>query len=159
LPQGSEGKDDLDYWNRFVQQFFSQKGIFRHTILMRDGEDHAQEKHYEIAYPALARYFHTHFESGVKKMQLVLDKGTTERALPNDCYVIENPKASLVYWFDGGSHVSCVSGSGWRNIIVNRPGHSLWRLASSVSSSTASRGLIFLNSRPRATRSISLGGL
>jgi hypothetical protein len=100
----------LDYWNRFVQHFFSQKGIFRHTILVgRDGEDQGQEKQYEIAYPALARYFHTHFESGVKHMQLVLDKGTTERPLPNDCHLIENHKSSLVYWFEDNSHVSCTS--------------------------------------------------
>lgn len=103
---GSKGKDDLDYWNKFVQHFFSQKGIFRHTILVgRDGEDQGQERQYEIAYPALARYFHTHFESGVKHMQLVLDKGTTERPLPNDCHLIENQKTSLIYWFEGHSHL------------------------------------------------------
>ncbi|KAK3304208.1 LIM-domain binding protein-domain-containing protein [Chaetomium strumarium] len=102
---GSKGRDDLDYWNKFVQHFFSQKGIFRHTILVRDGEDQGQEKQYEIAYPALARYFHTHFESGVKHMQLVLDKGTAERPLPNDCHLIENQKASLVYWFEDNSHL------------------------------------------------------
>lgn len=44
-------------------------------------------------------------------MQLIMDKGTTDRALPNDCHVIENNRASLVYWFDGGSHVSDASGA------------------------------------------------
>lgn len=104
--QGSKGRDALEYWNAFVQRFFSQKGIFRHQILVRDGDDQAQEKQYEIAFPALPRYFHTHFDSGVRNMQLIMDKGTTDRALPGDCHVIENNKASLVYWFEGGSHVS-----------------------------------------------------
>jgi hypothetical protein len=104
--QGSKGKDDLDYWNSFVKQFFSQKGVFKHAILIKDGEDQAQQKHYEIAYPAIPRYFHTHFDSGVKSMQLVLDKGTTDRPMPNDCHMICNDKASLVYWFEDGAHVS-----------------------------------------------------
>ncbi|KAK3321427.1 LIM-domain binding protein-domain-containing protein [Cercophora scortea] len=101
---GSKGKDDLGYWNEFVHRFFSHKGIFRHTILVREN-DEAQEKQYEIAYPALARYFHTHFDSGVKTMQLIMEKGTTDKALPNDCHFIENNKASLVYWYEDNSHV------------------------------------------------------
>lgn len=104
--QGSKGRDDLEYWNNFVKRFFSQKGVLKQSILIKDGEDQAHQKHYEIAYPAIARYFHTHFDSGVKSMQLVLDKGTTERGLPNECHMVMNDKASLVYWFEGGSHVS-----------------------------------------------------
>ncbi|KAL2018539.1 hypothetical protein VTK56DRAFT_751 [Thermocarpiscus australiensis] len=102
---GSRGKDDLEYWHNFVHRFFSQRGIFRHGILIRDGEDQGQEKQYEIAFPHLARYFSTHFDSGIKTMQLILDKGTTDRSLPNDCHIIENSKASLVSWFDDGTHV------------------------------------------------------
>lgn len=68
-----------------------------------------QEKQYEIGYAALARYFHTHFESGIKTMQLTMDKGTTDKSLPNDCHIIENSKASLSYWFEGGSLVRCAS--------------------------------------------------
>ena len=105
MTKGSKGnEEDRSYWNNFVQLFFSQKGILRHAILIRDKENH-QEKQYEIAYPALARYFHTHFDSGVKTMQLIMEKGTTDRPLPGDCHWIECTKASLVYWFDNGSHV------------------------------------------------------
>lgn len=39
-------------------------------------------------------------------MQLVLDKGITDRPLQGDGHCIENAKASLVYWFETGSHVS-----------------------------------------------------
>jgi len=102
--QGSKGKDDLGYWNEFVQRFFSHKAFFRHTILIKEGESQ-DGKQYELAYPSLARYFHTHYESGIKTMQLVLDKVTADKQLPNDCHFMES-KASLVYWFESGSHVS-----------------------------------------------------
>lgn len=88
-----------------MQQFFSSRGIFRHAIHVIDGEE-GSDKQYEIPFPALARYFHTYFDSGVKNMQLIMDRGTTDKPLPGDCYFIENTKASMVYWFEGGSHVS-----------------------------------------------------
>ncbi|EOO00437.1 putative topoisomerase ii-associated protein pat1 protein [Phaeoacremonium minimum UCRPA7] len=104
ISQGSKGKDDLSYWNDFVHRFFSPRGMFRYSIHVVDGEEQ-NDKQYEITFPALARYFHTHFDSGVKYMQLILDKGTTDRPLPGDCHFIENTKSSLVYWFEGGSHL------------------------------------------------------
>lgn len=91
-----------------MNQFFSTKGVFRHSVHITDIEDQA-DKQYEITYPALPRYFHTHFDSGVKNMQLIMEKGTTDRPLPGDGHWIENTKSSLVYWFDNGSHVSLVS--------------------------------------------------
>uniref|UniRef100_A0A8H7N1Q0 Uncharacterized protein n=1 Tax=Bionectria ochroleuca TaxID=29856 RepID=A0A8H7N1Q0_BIOOC len=97
-------KDDLSYWNAFVARFFSQNGVFRHSLHITDS-DETTDKQYEIAFPAIARYFHTNFNSGVKNMQLIMDKGTQDRALPGDCYCIENPRASLVYWFETGSHL------------------------------------------------------
>ncbi|VBB77151.1 Putative protein of unknown function [Podospora comata] len=101
---GPKGQDDLSYWEDFVKMFFSQKGVFKHTLLERTAEGPV-EKPYEIQYPALPRYFHSHFDSGVKTMQLIMAKGTTDRALPNDCHFIENTKASLIYRFDQNCHV------------------------------------------------------
>jgi hypothetical protein len=65
-------------------------------------------KQYEITYPALPRYFHTHFESGVKNMQMIMERGS-ERELPNNGHYIESQKSSFVYWFDNGSQVSFLS--------------------------------------------------
>ncbi|OLN86198.1 Transcriptional activator ptaB [Colletotrichum chlorophyti] len=101
---GSKGKDDLSYWNNFVTQFFSPKGVFRHSVHITDVEDQA-DKQYEITYPALPRYFHTHFDSGVKNMQLIMEKGTTDKPMPIDGHWVENTKSSLVYWFESGSHL------------------------------------------------------
>ena len=154
--QGSKGRDDLEYWNTFVKYFFSQKGVLKHSFLIRDGEDQAHQKHYEIAYPAIARYFHTHFDSGVKSMQLVMDKGTSDRALPNDCHMVMNDKTSLLYWFEGGSHVSRHSQVVGDTTLT--PRDSLLQPAISVSISTPSRSLISLSLKPRATRSTSQDG-
>lgn len=87
-----------------MNRFFSPNGVFRHSLHIIDNEE-TTEKQYEIAFPAIARYFHTHFTSGVKSMQLIMDKGVSDRPLHGDSHCIENPKASLVYWFETGSHV------------------------------------------------------
>ena len=101
-----KSKDDMSYWELFVNRFFSPKGVFRLSVHITEGEDQA-DKQYEITKAGLARYFHTHFLSGVKNMQLILDKGTTDRPLSADCHYIENSRASMVYWFSD-SHVSLV---------------------------------------------------
>lgn len=88
-----------------VGRFYSPNGIFRHSLHLADAED-PMDKQYEIAYPAIARYFHTHYASGVKSMQLVVDKGDGDRPLAADSHCIENARASFIYWFETGSHVS-----------------------------------------------------
>lgn len=99
---GVRSKDDLSYWNQFVNIFFAPEGVFRHALL---NDEEPNDRTYEIAFPAIARYFHTHFSSGVRNMQLILDKGTTDRPLAHDCHFIENSRASFVYWFETGSHL------------------------------------------------------
>ncbi|GFP57188.1 adhesion defective protein 1 [Trichoderma asperellum] len=102
---GAKSKEDLPYWGRVVSQFFSSpNGVFRHSLHVSENED-AADKQYEIAYPVIARYFHTYFSSGVKSIQLILDGGSIDKALPGDCYCIENQRASFVYWFESGSHL------------------------------------------------------
>lgn len=99
--QGAKQRDDLQYWLIFVDRFFSPKGVLRHSVWL---VDETSNKQYEITFPALARYFHTHFESGIKNMQMVMERGT-EKELPNNGHYIESSKSSFVYWFDNGSQV------------------------------------------------------
>ena len=99
--QSTKQRDDLNYWLQFVDRFFSPKGVLRHSVWVA-GENTG--KQYEITFPALARYFHTHFESGVTSMQMVMEKGI-EKELPNNGHYIESQKSSFVYWFDTGSQV------------------------------------------------------
>lgn len=101
----TRSRDDLSYWNELVGRFFSRSATFRHTLhASAEGED-TGPRQYDITFPAIARYFHTHFGSGVKSMQLTLGQGTADRPLPGDGYLIENPKASFIYWFETGSHL------------------------------------------------------
>lgn len=107
--QSSKPRDDLSYWQGFVAQFFAERGVFRLNLFIypnneANAEEQGTSKQYEITQPALARYFHTHFTSGIRNMQLTFEKGTIDRPLPNNCHFIENPKASLIYWYDN-SHV------------------------------------------------------
>lgn len=99
--QSMKQRDDLNYWLQFVDRFFSPKGVLRHSVFVA-GEN--TNKQYEITFPALARYFHTHFESGVTSMQMIMEKGA-EKELPNNGHYIESQKSSFVYWFDNGSQV------------------------------------------------------
>lgn len=103
--QASKQTDDLNYWLNFRDRFFSPKGVLRHSVWVVDD---SSNKQYEIAFPALARYFHTHFESGIKNMQMIMEKGT-EKELPNNGHYIESQKSSFVYWFDNGAQVSVVA--------------------------------------------------
>ncbi|PBP23747.1 Topoisomerase II-associated protein PAT1 [Diplocarpon rosae] len=98
--QVSKQREDLAYWSNFVERFFSTKGVLRHSVWL---VDETSNKQYEITFPALARYFHTHFESGIRNMQMVMERGT-EKDLGNGHYV-ESPKSSFVYWFDNGSQL------------------------------------------------------
>lgn len=90
--------------------FFAENGVFRYTLPNTD-ENEQSEKSYDITFHALPRFFHTQFDSGVKNMQLIMDK-TTELQPSNGRHVIETSKASMVYWFEGGSHVSVSRMSG-----------------------------------------------
>jgi hypothetical protein len=89
-----------------VHRFFTPRGLFRHSLHGADSEEGGIEKIYEIPFPAIARYFHTHFDSGVRSMQLVVERVQGDRPMPGNCHALEIPKASFVYWYDGGAHVS-----------------------------------------------------
>jgi hypothetical protein len=103
--QASKQRDDLAYWAEFVETFFSPRGVLRHSVLDIDG---ATTKQYEVTFPALARYFFTHFESGIINMQMITEKAK-EKELPNNCHYIESQKSSFIYWFDNGCQVCCPS--------------------------------------------------
>ena len=138
------------YWSSFVARFFSPAGVFRHSLHIGDGED-LLEKQYEIPYPAIARYFHTYFSSGVKSMQLILDKFGTDRYLPGDYYCIENYRASLTYWYESGSHVSAEFPCQPRAAFANWPcsGGCYGLLASTVRCRASARAAGVFRDKPR----------
>jgi hypothetical protein len=99
--QGTKQRDDLNYWSDFVEQFFSTRGVLRHSVWI---VDERASKQYEITFPALARYFYAHFESGIKNMQMITERAK-EKELPHNCHYIESQKSSFIYWFENGSQV------------------------------------------------------
>jgi hypothetical protein len=103
--QATKQREDLAYWAEFVETFFSPRGVLRHSVW---DIDENSSKQYEVTFPALARYFFTHFESGIINMQMIAEKAK-EKELPNNCHYIESQKSSFIYWFDNGSQVCCLS--------------------------------------------------
>lgn len=93
------------YWSNFVRQFFSPTGVFQLSLFIIDNSnsEESTEKPYEIHVPALPRFFHAHFQSGVKKLQLNLGNGTRDRGI-GATHVVENENASFTYWYES-SHV------------------------------------------------------
>jgi hypothetical protein len=99
--------DDLTYWSGFVETFFSPRGVLHHSVWV---SDEGCGKPYQITYPALARYFNTHFESGVSNIQMIIGQ-VKEKELPHNCCYVESQKSSFIYRFENGSQV-CLSEPG-----------------------------------------------
>lgn len=103
--QEAKQRDDLKFWSNFVGQFFSPTAKFHHSIMIFENKAHSDKK-YEITYSALPRYFHTHFESGIHHMQLIMEKPIERELTAQGQYHVESKKASFIYWFEGGSQVN-----------------------------------------------------
>jgi hypothetical protein len=106
---------DLRYWTDFVNIFFSQSGVMRHSLWIVDEKT---TKQFEIGYAALPRYFYTHYEGGVKNMQLVIEQWK-EQEIPGHGYLITSGKSSFVYWYENGSQVSLTFHSCFPKYIAN----------------------------------------
>jgi hypothetical protein len=85
---------DLIYWQSFVDRFYSPGGVLRQGVF----NPQAGSKQFEIATPALARYYLTQFTSGIRHIQMVVE-GARERDSPNGGHIVESPRTSFIYWF------------------------------------------------------------
>ncbi|PGH12829.1 hypothetical protein AJ79_04053 [Helicocarpus griseus UAMH5409] len=83
----------FEYWVRFVDNFFSPSGVLRHGVWSAD----QGTKQFEIATPALARYYYTYFNSGVKHIQMIVENAQ-EKDLPTSGQIVESPKTCFIYW-------------------------------------------------------------
>jgi hypothetical protein len=105
--QSLEEAQAIAHWQNVTARFFSPLGVLRYTLMVTASKDlPSGPKPYEIAYPNIPRYFTTHFESGVKMMQLNINQMEADRHLPNNCFIVEKAQADFVLWFVNGSHVS-----------------------------------------------------
>jgi hypothetical protein len=98
----SSQTNDIDYWLKFVNEFYSPTGV------MRLGLVHNQKnemKQFEITTNLLARYYFTLFESGIRNVQVIVE-APRDKTVNNGTIIIECVKTSFIYWFDNDCHVS-----------------------------------------------------
>ena len=83
-----------------MEQFYSPGGV------LRQGVWNAQtgSKKFEILTPALARYYWTQFNSGIKHIQMIVEN-VAERELPNGSFVVDSQRSCFIYWFENGCQV------------------------------------------------------
>lgn len=92
---------DILYWQSFVERFFTANGSLRQGVW----NPQVGSKQFEIATPALARYYMTQFTSGIRNIQMVVE-GARERESTNGGHIVESPKTSFIYWFNNDCQVS-----------------------------------------------------
>jgi hypothetical protein len=92
---------DLLFWQTFVDRFYSPTGVLRQGVY----NPQAGSKQFEIATPALARYYNTQFTSGIRQIQMLIE-APRERDSTNGGHVVESPRASFIYWFTNDAQVS-----------------------------------------------------
>jgi hypothetical protein len=92
--QSRNEAQDLLYWQSFVERFYSPGGVLRQGVW----NNSTGSKQFEIATPALARYYLTQFTSGISQVQMMVE-GAREREAPNGGHYVEAPKCSFIYWF------------------------------------------------------------
>ena len=92
--------NDLSYWQSFVDRFYSPTGVLRQQL--SDSENNL--KAWEIPTSALARYYWTHFSSGVQNMQMIMENARS-KDLPSGGHIVECAKSSFIYWFADDCHV------------------------------------------------------
>jgi hypothetical protein len=94
--------NDLNHWQRIVEQHFAKNGIFR--IVLKFNKDKSS-KTFEVNYVSLPRYFYTHYESDIDQIQLLLD-GAIEKAISETHQFVQAERARMLYWFRDGTQAS-----------------------------------------------------
>lgn len=101
LQQSQRQSNDISYWHGFVNTFFSPKGFLRLSLWSQTEES---TKSYEIPTSALARYYCSHFNSGVQSIQMYMENAN-QRDLSNGYHIVESDRCSFTYWFTNGHQV------------------------------------------------------
>ncbi|KAL8882900.1 MAG: hypothetical protein Q9198_000173 [Flavoplaca austrocitrina] len=91
--------NDLNFWVTFVERFFSHTGVIRQQLYHPADQS---TKKYEISpTPTLARFYWTHFNSGVQNIQMIVER-FREVDLPNGGHSVASEKTSFIYWLANG---------------------------------------------------------
>lgn len=91
--------NDLNYWQSFVEKYFSHAGIIRQQLYYSSDQS---TKTYEISpTPTLARYYWTQFNSGVENIQMIVEQ-PSEKNLANGGHSVSSDKTSFIFWLNNG---------------------------------------------------------
>ncbi|KAF2866191.1 LIM-domain binding protein-domain-containing protein [Massariosphaeria phaeospora] len=92
----------LDFWQVFVEKFFTESGSFIHILGTSEGD---QTKLFDIIYSALPRYFCTQFNTEVENLQITLE-GAQEKSMGGETKVACD-RAKFIYTYRNQCQVIC----------------------------------------------------
>ncbi|KIV98140.1 hypothetical protein PV10_01820 [Exophiala mesophila] len=97
-----ERPNDLDYWEDTMRKYFSPFASIRQQLCSNKNDT---DKSFQLPFPCLARYYHSHFASGVKQIFLQ-SYDHNQNKLSNGGVHIWSSHASLTYVFTNDIRVS-----------------------------------------------------
>lgn len=96
----TEKSSKLDTWQQFVSMFFTPEGVLRQQLWnSRDSGD----KRYQLSVAALPRFYWSHFTSGIKHMDIHLERAR-ESDLPSGGHMVEG-RTTVSYVFENDSRL------------------------------------------------------
>ena len=93
--------NSLSYWENVINHSFAEEGVLRMTLGTTDDD----RKQWGVAFPCLARFYHKHFTSGVRGIELHFEQAQ-EKAASDGSRVLNCPKATLTHVYESGHKVS-----------------------------------------------------
>ena len=91
----------LSYWEGVINHFFADEGVLRMTLGAKDDD----RKQWGVASACLARFYHKHFTSGVRRIELHFEQAQ-EKAASDGTRVLNCQKATLIHLYESGHQVS-----------------------------------------------------
>lgn len=102
MSAGTEQQKELEFWRKFVLEYFTELGGLKYTA--HDSMT-KEQKVYEVPNPVLPRYYHTLFQGGIRRVQLI-PENPREVVMSQGVHVIDCTRATMIYWYANGTHVS-----------------------------------------------------
>ncbi|KAK5086406.1 hypothetical protein LTS08_004285 [Lithohypha guttulata] len=92
---------DLDYWQEVMAKYYSPLGSVRQQLY--NAKTHS-DKSFQLRYPSLARFYHSHFRHGIKKI-FMQSFEHSQGALPNGGFHVWSKKLYVTYEYDDGVRI------------------------------------------------------
>ena len=93
---------DVEYWQDVISKYYSAFGSHRQAIYNNKTQS---DKSFQLRFPSLARFYHSHFKNGIRKIFMQSFEHAQE-ALPNGGFHVWSNKLYITYEFDDGIRVT-----------------------------------------------------